>query len=75
MAPKIADKIAIPTWMIFCQVVNLLIRLQFSTTMIINLDIYYTPPGEPPSPPPDVAVATMYFEVMIPCVVRMMTTL
>ena len=36
---KIADKIAIPTCMIFCQTVNLLIRLQFSTTMIINLDI------------------------------------
>ena len=75
MAPKIADKIAIPTCMIFCQTVNLLIRLQFSTTMIINLDIYYTPPGEPPSSSPDVAVATIYFEVIMPCIVFMMTTL
>lgn len=75
MAPKIADKIAIPTCMIFCQVVNLLIRLQLSTTIIINLGIYYTPPGEPSPSSPDVAVATIYFEVIMPCVVFIMTTL
>lgn len=75
MAPKIADKIAIPTWMIFCQIVNLLIRLQFSTTIIINLDIYHTSPGEPPLSSPDIAGATIYLLVIMPCIVFMMTTL